>query len=113
MTNEIYLTVMGGTAPQDVRVDTGIKRLKPQLVHWAWSAWDKLTRKQELVKDGWSRCGLADVLDAAQQREAMRFCMSNKEQAPGVEVEDELTTGSDGEEEAVEGVECEGPTESD
>jgi hypothetical protein len=111
MTDEIHLLIKGGTAPQDIRVDTGLKRLKPQLVHWAWSSWDKLKRKQDIIREGWGRCGLSGVLDKAQQLEAMRFCMSNKEEKLGEEPEDQLDTDSDGEEELEAGVECDGPME--
>ena len=55
MADEIHHTVMGGAAAADVRVDLGIKRLKPHMVHWAWSSWDKLTRRQELIKDSWGQ----------------------------------------------------------
>ena len=113
MTDEIHLTVKGGVAPQDVRVDTGLKKLKPHLVHWAWSSWDKLTRKQDMVKEGWSRCGLAGVLEEAQKMEAMRFCLSNKEGEPGEEAEEQPDTCSDAEDEFEEGVDSDMPMESD
>ena len=113
MTDEIHLTVKGGVAPEDVRVDTGLKKLKPHSVHWAWSSRDKRTRKQETIKDGWSRCGLSGVLDEAQKIEAMRFCMSNKKEEPGEEPEEEVGTSSDAEEEFEEGVEGDMPMESE
>ena len=97
-----------------MRVDTGLKRLKPQLVHWAWASWDKLKHKPDVVRDSWDKCGLSGVLVAKQQVDALRCCMSNKEIEPGVEpdVEPEHVTDSDGEEEAAEGM-CDGPMESD
>ena len=109
MTDEIHLLVKGGTAPKDVRVDTGIKKLKPLVVQWTWCAWDKLKRKQDLVKDGWLQCAMADVLDEAYQREAMRFCMGSSAEQVGEELAEQLETGSDAEEEVEEGVEADGP----
>ena len=41
--------------------------------------------------------------------EAIRFCLSNKEDEPGEEPEEELGTASDAEEEFEEGVECDVP----
>ena len=105
MADEIHHTVMGGTAAAEVRVDLGLKRLKPQMVHWAWVAWDRLKRSPDVVRDSWNKCGLSSVLIAEQQVDAMRFCMSNKEDEPGVEPDLELErTDSDGEDEAEDGV---------
>ena len=51
-----------------------------------------------MIRDGWARCGLARVLDSAQQVDAMRFCMQEPVQALGVEEQAE-DADSDGEEE--------------
>ena len=102
----------GGAAAADVRVDLGIKRLKPHMVHWAWSSWDKLTRRQELIKDSWAKCGLSKVLSAETQVDAVLFCVNNAESAPGVEPDQDPEPDSDGEEEIEEGM-CDGPTESE
>ena len=112
MADEIHHTVMGGAAAADVRVDLGIKRLKPHMVHWAWSSWDKLTRRQELIKDSWAKCGLSKVLSAETQVDAVLFCVNNAESAPGVEPDQDPEPDSDGEEEIEEGM-CDGPTESE
>jgi hypothetical protein len=50
---------------------------------------------------GWKKCGLGDVLSAAQQREAMKFCMTVPEEVLGSEpeVEDGAGTDNEGEEE--------------
>ena len=114
MADEIHHTVMGGVPAAQVRVDTGLKRLKPQMVHWAWASWDKLKRRPDFVKDSGDKCGLSSVLVAEQQVDAMRFCLSNKEEEPGVEpdVEPDRVTDSDGEEEPAEDGVSDGPTES-
>ena len=72
----------------------------------------RLTRKLELIKSGWSRCGLAGVLCAEKQVDAVLFCVNNAEPEPGVEPDQELETASDAEEEIEEGM-CDGPTESE
>ena len=116
MTDEIHLTVKSGVAAAQVRVDTGLKRLKPQMVHWAWSSWDKLKRRPDVVRDSWNKCGMSDVLVPQHQMDAMRFCMGNEEQDPGVEpdVESNHVTDSDGEEDdaAADGM-SDGPMESE
>jgi hypothetical protein len=98
--DQIHLTVKGGKAPGEVRIDTGLHRLKPLLVDWVWQSWYKLKGKREVIKEGWERCGLEKVLDAAQQTEAMRFCMSEPTQALGKEPERyDVDTDSDSGEE--------------
>jgi hypothetical protein len=99
MSNEIHLLVKGGAAPAEVKVDTGLVKLKPWLVRWTWQSWDKLRRNRDMIKQGWDRCGLSQVLDKAQQVEAMRFCISQPAEADvlGEEEEDACVDVSDGE----------------
>ena len=87
MTNEIHWLVKGGTAPSAVRVDTGMKELKPRLMEWTWLSWNKLRAQQEMIVEGWRKCGLSAVLDTAQQADAMRFCMNMPVQGLGEEAE--------------------------
>ena len=98
----IQHTVKGGKAPSEVKIDTTLVTLKPLLVDWAWMSWDKLKARRDLIKDTWERCGLSKVLDAAQQREAMKYCMSEPEQALGEEKEEEPVVSDDEDEEEVE-----------
>jgi hypothetical protein len=62
-----------------------------------WQSWYKLKQRQDVIKEGWERCGLARVLDAAQQMEAMRYWMDAPAEALGVElhVEDTESEGED------------------
>ena len=86
---EIHNLVKGGVAPAEVKVNTGLVKLKPLLVDWCWLSWDKLKGDRDAVKQAWERCGLSQVLDAAQQFEAMAFCMTVPEVEPQEEEEDE------------------------
>jgi hypothetical protein len=99
MSTEIHHLVKGGMAPAEIKVDTGLARLKPKLVGWTWGSWDKLRRKKELIKEGWRKCGLGDVLDAAQQREAMRFCLNEPVEVLGEEPEQQDAGDTDNEDE--------------
>ena len=58
------------------------------------------------------KCGLSEVLSAETQVDAVLFCVSNAEPAPGVEPDQSPEPDSDGEEEIEEGM-CDGPTESE
>ena len=89
--------VKGGMAPADIKVDTGLARLKPKLVGWTWGSWSALKKKRELIVEGWKKCGLGDVLSAAQQVEAMRFCMTAPEEVLGSEPEEAEGAGTDSE----------------
>jgi hypothetical protein len=53
-----------------------------------------------MIKQGWDRCGLSGVLEAAQQVEALRFCINEPTEVLGEEEEEpELNvTDSEGEE---------------
>jgi len=87
MTNEIHWLVKGGQAPSAVRVDTGMRELKPRLVEWTWQSWNKLRARRQMIVEGWGSCGLGAVLDTAQQADAMRFCMNVPVQSLGEEPE--------------------------
>jgi hypothetical protein len=89
-----------------VKIDTGLLKLKPLFVDWTWQSWYKLKQKRDVIKEGWERCGLGQVLEAAQQVEAMRFCMSEATQALGNESDHE-DTDSEWEEEEEEKEEVE------
>ena len=106
MADEIFHLVKGGQPAAEVRVDTGIKRLKPLMVHWTWCAWDKLKRRPDVVTGSWDQCGLGGVLTSDKQVEALRFCMSRRDEEPGVEPDAQLTaaTDSDEEEDVAEGM---------
>ncbi len=67
---------------------------------WTWGSWNALKKKKELITEGWKKCGLGDVLSAAQQVEAMRVCMTAPEEVLGCEPEvaEEVGTDSEGEE---------------
>ena len=97
--------VKGGSAPNEVKVDTGLVRLKPKLVNWTWASWSKLKQKGEMIAKGWEKCGLGSVLDAAQQMEAMRFCMNRPAEQLGDEVEqqDQSVSDSEGEDDDKKG----------
>ena len=109
MTDEIHLQVKGGTPAQDVRVNTGMKKIKPHVVHWTWAAWNKLKKNQQLVKEGWGKCGMSLVLDAAFQRDALMSGVDSSAVLEGEEGDYEAEAQSDDEEEHEDGVEAEGP----
>jgi len=58
------------------------------------------------VKQAWERCGLSQVLNEAQQVEAMAFCMDRPAEVLGEEAEEAQVnvTDSEGEEEEEEEV---------
>jgi hypothetical protein len=114
MADEIFHLVKGGQPAAEVRVDTGIKKLKPLVVHWAWCSWDRLKRRGEVVKGSWEQCGLSGVLEEEKQVEALRFCMDRSGEELGEEpvAESDRVIDSDGEEEAADGM-SDGPTETD
>jgi hypothetical protein len=95
LTEQIHHTVKGGKAPSEVKIDAGLARLKPLLVEWTWLSWDSLKQRRDLIKEGWERCGLARVLDAALQTEAMRYCMNEPTQALGEEADGSGLTDSE------------------
>ena len=115
MADEIFHLVKRGQPASQVRLDTGIKRLKPLLVHCTWASWDELKRKPDVVKGSWDQCGLSGVLEKEKQDEALRFCRSRRDEEPGVEldVQSDRMIDSDGEEEeAADGI-ADMPMESD
>jgi hypothetical protein len=52
-----------------------------------------------MIKQGWDRCGLSRVLEAAQQVEAMRFCINEPREVLGEEEEQPELNVTDSEEE--------------
>jgi hypothetical protein len=100
--NEINLLIKGGTAPAEVKIDTGMTTLKPKLVKWTWQSWDRLKGKRELIKQGWDKCGLSGVLDVAQQMDALRFCINDPVEELGEEEETQQNVSESDEEEETE-----------
>jgi hypothetical protein len=84
MTYKIHHLIKGGAAPSEVKVDSGMTVMKPLLVEWVWSSWRDLKDRGELIVKGWGKCGLGEVLNAAKQVEAMRFCMNIEAQGQTV-----------------------------
>jgi hypothetical protein len=106
MSDQIGHHINLGENPDTLRVDTTLSRLKPLLVDWTWQSWIRLFDKTDLIKEGWRKSGLGEVLNAAEQREAMRFCMNTEEPALEEEVaERNLGCEVDDLEEEEEGVE--------
>ena len=95
LSDQIHYTVKGGKAPSEVKIDTRLSTLKPLLVDWTWHSWIKLRDKKELIIDTWAKCGLAEVLVAAQQVEAMRYIMAQPEQVLGVEEDAQIMDSED------------------
>jgi hypothetical protein len=87
MSDQIITLINLGEDPDTLRVDTSISTLKPLLVDWAWNSWIRLFDKPDLIKEGWVKSGMGKVLEAAQQREAMRQCMNAVEEELGEEEE--------------------------
>ena len=95
MTREIRSLLAAGAAPEEVRVNTGMVALKPLLVNWMVSSWQKLRMRTELIKKGWTKAGVGNVLDASQQLEALRLSFLNQPAAEGEEAEPEVAVAAD------------------
>jgi hypothetical protein len=105
MSRQISHLINLGESPDSLRVDTSLLTLKPLLVDWTWCSWIQLFDQPDLIKEGWKKAGLGEVLDTAKQLEAMRFCLNTEEPVLGEEPED-VDAGSD-EDEGEEPVEAE------
>jgi len=89
MTEEITHLIILGAKPEEVRVDTGMVKLKSKLVMWMWDSWRRLKDRETLIVKGWEKCGLGDVLEAENRVEGMRLCMEKPEEEVGVEEDQE------------------------
>ena len=77
--------------------------MKPLLVEWVYESWKSLTEKQELIRKGWAKCGLGEVLDAKKQVEGLKFVAENAQQLEELAQEEEpAVVGLDEEESDVE-----------
>ena len=56
---------------QDIKVDFKMSTLKSKLCSWLFSAWLRISSKQEVVQKGWEKCGLLCSFDSNFQRDAM------------------------------------------
>ena len=116
MATEIHLLIKNGAAPNEVKVGTGMVRLKPLLVEWVWASWRDLKDKTALIVKGWAKCGLGEVLVERKQIEGLMFIADNQqraeemgkeEQQPVISVEED---DSDVEDEADVGEEADAET---
>jgi len=80
MADEIHLLIKSGAAPNELKVQTGMTKLKPLLVDWVWASWRDLKDRTELIKKGWEKCGLGDVLVERKQIEGLMFIADSIQQ---------------------------------
>jgi hypothetical protein len=64
MNAEIIALLHAGAAPDQVRVDTGMAKMKPLLVKWLMHSWLALGSRTEMIQKGWAKAELGDVLDS-------------------------------------------------
>jgi hypothetical protein len=101
-------SLSAGAKPAEVKMDTGMGKLKPLLVEWIWSSWADLRERKELIKKGWERSGMKDVLEAARQVEALTYCIGRDAEAvpageePAVPAPADMDTDDESEEEEEE-----------
>jgi hypothetical protein len=55
----------------NIKVDFKMSTLKPLLCSWLFTSWLSICNKQEMVKVGWSKCGLLRSFDPEFQKDAM------------------------------------------
>ena len=98
MATEIHLLIKLGAAPNELKVDTGMAKLKPLLVQFVWESWRDLKDKTALIKKGWAKCGLGEVLVERKQLEGLKFIadniqrveeLANEEAEPAIVVEED------------------------
>ena len=77
MATEIHLLIATGAAPSEVKVNTGMVRLKPLLVDWVYASWRSLKDNTALIQRGWEKCGLGEVLAPRRQVEGLTFVADN------------------------------------
>jgi hypothetical protein len=86
-----------GATPEQLRVDVGLKRMKPLLVKWMMTAWKLLRTRDAMIRKGWAKAGLGDVMNADVQKEAMKQALSRQllsAHAEGQEDEPEILANS-------------------
>jgi hypothetical protein len=64
--------INGGTAPAQLRLDTGMGVMKPKLVEWMMSSWKLLQSKSELIQKGWQKAGLDRIMQPAIQDKSLQ-----------------------------------------
>ena len=89
MATEIHHLIKAGAAPSELKVETGMAKLKPLLVEWVWASWRDLKDKTALMKKGWEKCGLRDVLQKSKQVEGLMFVADNVQRAEELAKEEE------------------------
>jgi len=63
--------------------------MKPLLVKWLLKSWRELRTREVMVRKGWAKSGLGDVMDTEVQKEAMRQALSRQLLAVNAEGEEE------------------------
>jgi len=110
MATEIHLLIKNGAAPSELKVETGMATLKPLLVEWVWESWRELKQRTTLIKKGWEKCGLGDVLVERKQLEGLKFIADNIQRAEELakeEVEPVISVEEDDSDVEDEADECE------
>jgi hypothetical protein len=81
MATEIHLLLKNGAAPSELKMNTGMTTLEPLLVEWVWVSWRDQKDRTALIKRGWAKCGLGDVLLPTKQMEGLKFVADNMQRA--------------------------------
>ena len=69
-TSEDIMKQLQFTSAKDIKVDTKMTALKPQLCAWLLKAWQHIQRS-DMIQVGWSHCGLQQVFEPKFQSMAM------------------------------------------
>ena len=77
-TAEMKALLDAGATPEQLRVGVGLKRMKPLLVKWMMTAWKLLRTRDAMIRKGWAKAGLGDVMNADVQKEAMKQALSRQ-----------------------------------
>jgi hypothetical protein len=78
MNSELMALIKSGANPSQLKVDTGLARMKPLLVKWMYHSWSQLATRTVMIERGWAKCGLADVFDVTVQQQACKLIMTKQ-----------------------------------
>ncbi len=73
---QIACQVLNGVQPVNIQLQLGIKELRCHLVGWLMGSWEELVGLKQMIRKGWTKCGMGMIHEAEFQAKALSECLT-------------------------------------
>ncbi len=73
---QVACQVLNEVQPDNIQLQLGIKELRCHLVGLLMGSWEELARLKQMIKKGWTKCGMGKIHEAEFQAKALSKCLT-------------------------------------